>query len=101
MAATNAIFKLGRELKMSTPTSPVATDEQTQVPQKEPETVSEAYLRQIRNIVGAILWLLIAGALVAGIAGIVAAVDAHNAQVRQERAACNNSGGIWIDGSCD
>ena len=58
------------------------------------------YLRQIRNILGALLALSVAGALVTAITFTVAAVHAHDAQVRQERAACNNSGGIWLNGSC-
>jgi hypothetical protein len=59
----------------------------------QPVTLTEKYLRDIRNILGWLLILAAACAVITGIAFTVGAVHPHEAQVRQERAASNNSGG--------
>ena len=65
---------------------------------KPVETVSEKYLRQIRNVVVAAFVIWIAAAVIGGIAYI--AVSAHDHSVQQENA-CNNNGGIWVNGQCE
>jgi hypothetical protein len=65
---------------------------------KPAETVTEKYLRHIRNVVVAAFIIWIAGAVIGGIAYI--AVSAHDHSVQQQNA-CNNNGGIWVNGQCE
>jgi len=63
----------------------------------EPETVSEKYLRHIRNVVVAAFIIWMVGAVAGGIAWV--AISAHNHSVAQHHA-CNRRGGIWVNGQC-
>jgi hypothetical protein len=61
------------------------------------ETVSEKYLRHIRNVVVAAFVIWIVGGVAGGIAWI--AISAHDHSAAQQQA-CSNAGGIWVNGSC-
>lgn len=62
-----------------------------------PETVEQRLLRHIRNILLTWLILGIVGAAAYGIT--VAAVAAHDHTVQQQNA-CNNNGGVYVNGQC-
>lgn len=64
---------------------------------KQPETPEQRYLRQIRNVIVAAFVI----ALVTGCtwAIVVASVTAHD-HALQQQAACNNSGGVYVNGQC-
>lgn len=66
-------------------------------PSKPEETVSERYLRQIRNVVVAAFIIWIAGAVIAGIAYVAIAVHDHNVAHQN---ACSSQGGVYVNGQC-
>jgi hypothetical protein len=79
-------------------TTKPATDALGRTAVTRDETVSEKYLRHIRNVVVAAFIIWLAGAAIGGITW--AAVSAHDHAVQQQ-AACNASGGIYVNGQCD
>lgn len=63
----------------------------------DPESPTEKYLRQIRNVLVAAFVIFIVGGVTTAIIYGVASAHAHEAQAKLR---CQNQGGIWVEGKC-